>query len=276
MNDGLNRRYEKLKEIITSLGKVVVAFSGGVDSTFLLKVCMDSLGSVNVIAVNAVSPTYPERERNEAAELARSAAGRLITFAAAEMENPDFVANGPDRCYHCKTELFRTIREIARKEGFAHVLEGSNADDLSDYRPGQRACTEAGAISPLVDAGLSKEDIRALSKELGLPTHNKPAQACLASRIPYGMPVTIDRLRRIELSEAFIRDLGIAQVRVRHDGSTARIEVEEKDLSAILAYRDAIAEKLTALGFMYVSLDLQGYRAGSMNDEIVAEGDGLA
>lgn len=276
MNDGLNRRYEKLKEIIASLGKVAVAFSGGADSAFLLKVCMDSLGSVNVIAVNAVSPTYPEMERNEATELARSLGGRLITLDAAEMDNPRFIANGPDRCYHCKRELFKATRDVAWKEGCTHILEGSNTDDLSDYRPGRRACIEAGIMSPLIEAGLSKEDVRALSKELGLPTHDKPAQACLASRIPYGTPITTDRLKRIELSEAFIRDLGIAQVRVRHDGNTARIEVEERDLPAILEHRNAIAEKLTVFGFTYVSLDLRGYRTGSMNDDIGGEEGDLA
>lgn len=274
-NDGLSSRYEKLKEIIGSLGKAVVAFSGGVDSTFLLKECLDSLGDGNVIAVTAVSPTYPETERNEAGELARQLGGRLVILDALEMNNPDFVANKPDRCYHCKTELFKAIREVARKSGFSHILEGSNIDDLSDYRPGRRACVEAGTMSPLMEAGLSKADIRALSKERGLPTHDKPAQACLASRIPYGTPVTIDRLKRIELSEAFIRTLGLSQVRVRHDGNTARIEVQEKDLPAILEYRNVIAEKLMDLGFTYVALDLRGYRTGSMNDVIGEEENGL-
>lgn len=273
--DGLYGRYEKLKEIVGGLGKVVVAFSGGVDSTFLLKVCLDSLGDGNVIAVTAVSPTYPETERNEAGELARQLGGRLVILDATEMNNPDFVANKPDRCYHCKTELFKAIREAARKLGFSHILEGSNISDLSDYRPGRRACVEAGIMGPLTEAGLSKEDIRALSKEHGLPTHDKPAQACLASRIPYGTSITIDRLKRIELSEAFIRTLGLSQVRVRHDGNTARIEVEEKDLPAVLEYRNVIAQKLTGLGFTYVALDLRGYRTGSMNDAIDGEGNGL-
>ena len=273
--DGLYGRYEKLKEIVGGLGKVVVAFSGGVDSTFLLKVCLDSLGDGNVIAVTAVSPTYPETERNEADELARQLGGRLVILDATEMNNPDFVANKPDRCYHCKTELFKEIREVARKLGFSHILEGSNIDDLSDYRPGRRACVEAGIMSPLMEAGLSKADIRVLSKERGLPTHDKPAQACLASRIPYGIPITLDRLKRIELSEAFIGTFGLSQVRVRHDGNTARIEVEEKDLPTILEYRNVIAEKLAELGFTYVALDLRGYRTGSMNDAIGGEGNGF-
>ncbi len=269
--DGLNGRYENLKETVRALGKAAVSFSGGVDSTFLLKVCLDSLGAGNVIAVTAVSPTYPETERNEAGELARQLGGRLVILDATEMNNPDFVANKPDRCYHCKTELFKAIREVARKLGFSHIIEGSNIDDLSDYRPGRRACVEAGIMSPLMEAGLSKGDIRAISKDLGLATHNKPAQACLASRIPYGTAITIERLKRIELSEAFIKTLGVSQVRVRHHGNTARIEVEERDLPAVLESRDEIAEKLSIFGFTYVSLDLKGYRTGSMNDQIIKE-----
>jgi pyridinium-3,5-biscarboxylic acid mononucleotide sulfurtransferase len=272
---GLNARYERLKEIIRSLEKVAVAFSGGVDSTFLLKVSIDCLGSGNVIAVTAISPSYPEAEKSEASVLARSFGARLIVVDSAEMSVPDYIANNPDRCYHCKTELFKTIGDIIRKEGFTRILEGSNKDDLFDYRPGRKACLEAGTRSPLIEAGLSKDDIRQLSENLGLPTHNKPAQACLASRIPYGTPVTVDRLKRIELSEAYIRTLGISQVRVRHEGNTARIEVEEKDLPAILEYRDIVAEKLTELGFTYVALDLRGYRTGSMNDVIDGEGNGL-
>jgi pyridinium-3,5-biscarboxylic acid mononucleotide sulfurtransferase len=276
VENGLNTRYEKLKEIVRSLGKVAVAFSGGVDSTFLLKVSLDCLGKDNVIAVAAISPSYPEGEKSEALALARSIGSRLIMVDAAEMKNLAYIANNPDRCYHCKTELFAIVRDIIRKEGFTHILEGSNVDDLSDYRPGRKACLEAGARSPLMEARLSKDDIRELSKNLGLPTHKKPAQACLASRIPYGTPITVDRLKRIELSEAYIKALGISQVRVRHEGSTARIEVDPKDLSAVLEYRNEIADKLITLGFTYVSVDLKGYRTGSMNDEIGGGDNGLA
>jgi uncharacterized protein len=276
VENGLHARYEKLQGIIRSLKKVAVAFSGGVDSTFLLKVSLDCLGAENVIAVAAISPSYPEAEKSEALALARSFGVRLITVDAVEMDNPAYIANNPDRCYHCKTELFKTLWDVVRKEGFTHILEGSNVDDLSDYRPGRKACLEAGAKSPLMEAGLSKSDIRELSENLGLPTHNKPAQACLASRIPYYTPVTVDRLKRIELSEAYIRTLGISQVRVRHEGSTARIEVEPEDLPAVLEYRNEIADKLMNLGFTYVSVDLKGYRTGSMNDEIDRDEDGLA
>lgn len=271
----LNDKYEKLKDIVRSRGKAAIAFSGGVDSTFLLKVSLDVLGNRNVIAVTAVSPAYPEAERNGAGELARRLGARVIVIDASEMNNPDYVANNPDRCYHCKTELFRVMREAIRKEAFIHILEGSNSDDLSDYRPGRKACVEAGIVSPLMEAGLSKKDIRNLSKELGLPTHDKPAQACLASRIPYGTRITAEGLKRVELSEAFIRSLGISQVRVRHDGGTARIEVEQDDLSVVLGHKDIIAEQLVMFGFTYVSLDLRGYRTGSMNDGIDKEEDDL-
>ncbi len=272
---GLHTRYEKLQGIIRSLGKAAVAFSGGVDSTFLLKASLDCLGGENVVAVAAVSPSYPEAEKNEALALARSFGARLLVVNGVEMDNPAYIANNPDRCYHCKTELFKTIRDVITKEGFTHILEGSNVDDLEDFRPGRKACLEAGVQSPLLEAGLSKNDVRRLSEELGLPTHNKPAQACLASRIPYGTAITADRLKRVELSEAFIRSLGISQVRVRHEGNTARIEVEPNDLPTVLEYRNDIADKLAGFGFTYVSLDLKGYRTGSMNAPLNGNDDDL-
>ncbi len=262
----MNTRYEKLKGIIRSLGKAAVAFSGGADSTLLLKAGIDALGSENVLAVTAVWPLYPEAEATEAQELAASIGARLLLIEGDGMNNEVFTANNPDRCYQCKAGLFRTMREIVTNEGFRHILDGSNIDDLGDYRPGRQACIEAGVISPFIDAGLSKNDIRTISEELGLPTCDKPSQACLASRIPYGTEITVERLRRIEHSEAFIRALGVSQVRVRHHGNTARIEVEEKDLPVVLEYRNEIAQRLMLLGFAYVSLDLKGYRTGSMNN----------
>lgn len=269
--DGLKTRYEKLQEIIRSLGKAAVAFSGGVDSALLLKVSFDVLGSENVVAVTVVSPVHPEAERAEAVELARSMGARQLLANTAEMDNDRFVANDPDRCYHCKTGLFKTVRDIIKKEGFTHILEGSNVDDLADYRPGRLACREAGVRSPLTEAGLTKDNIRSISQELGLPTSTKPAEACLATRIPYGTAITVERLKRIELSEVFIKTLGVLQVRVRHHGNTARIEVDENDLPVVLECRNEIAEKLTEFGFTYVSLDLKGYRTGSMNDGMPKE-----
>lgn len=267
MEEQLERKYGDLRRSIGAMGKVAVTFSGGVDSTLLLKVCIDVLGSANVLALTGVSPIHPRDEGEEARALAAGLGVRMVAFDSTEMEDESFLANGLDRCYHCKTHLFGSVREIARREGYSLILEGSNADDINDFRPGRKACVEQGVKSPLLEAGLNKEEIRTLSRELGLKTHDKPAEACLSTRIPYGTAITVDRLRDIERAEAFIKDLGISQVRVRHHGSAARIEVEEKDLPHVIEQRNPIAEKLMDIGFTYVALDLRGYRRGSMNEE---------
>jgi uncharacterized protein len=266
ISETVRRKYQVLRGSIASMGRVAVTFSGGVDSTLLLKVCIDALGRENVLALTGVSPTYPRAERMEAEAMAADMGARIVMFDSTEMEDKDFVANGRDRCYHCKTRLFRTVRDIARGEGYSLILEGSNADDLNDFRPGRKACLEQDIRSPLLGAGLTKEEIRELSRELGLTTHDKPAQACLSSRIPYGTAITVRRLEEVEQAEAFIKSLGISQVRVRHHGSTARIEVGESDLPFILEERNRIAEELNRIGFAYVALDLRGYRTGSMNE----------
>jgi len=266
IDERLERKYDDLKSRVRSMERVAVTFSGGVDSTLLLKVSIDVLGSGNVLALTAVSPTYPRAEREDAKTLAADMGARLIMFDSTEMEDENFLANTRERCYHCKTSLFKTVRDIAGREGYVFILEGSNADDLKDFRPGRRACLELDVRSPLLDAGLTKEEIRTLSRKLGLKTCEKPAQACLASRIPYGTAITVGRLEDIERAEAFIKGLGIAQVRVRHHGSTARIEVEENDFPLVLDHRNEIAEELMGIGFIYVSLDLHGYRTGSMNE----------
>ena len=264
----LQGKYDALQRSIGALKKVLVAFSGGVDSTFLLKTCIDVLGRENVLAFTGLSPTYPHSEKEEAQKVAASMGVRTVTVNSSEMEDENFLMNTPERCYHCKSHLFTSAWEIAREEGCFFVLEGSNVDDLKDFRPGRKACTELDVKSPLLEAGLTKDEIRILSRKLGLATHNKPAQACLSSRIPYGVPITLERLGSIERSEAFLRALGMSQVRVRHHGNIARIEVEEKDFPIILKNRDQIATELERSGFTYITLDLHGYRTGSMNETI--------
>jgi uncharacterized protein len=242
-----------------------VAFSGGVDSTFLLKVCVDVLGRENVLAFIGLSPTCPEREIAEAKSLSGLIGVDCVTAETSEMEDPRFIENNTTRCYFCKTHLFVKAREIAEQRGFIHVVEGSNVDDINDFRPGRKACSEQGVKSPLLEAGLTKGEIRELSETLALPTHDKPSFACLSSRVPYGTAIDAATLKRIERSEDFIQSLGIRQVRVRCYGNVARIEVLDKDFDAVMANRDKITEVLNQYGFLYVTLDLKGYRTGSMN-----------
>jgi pyridinium-3,5-biscarboxylic acid mononucleotide sulfurtransferase len=262
-------KYEELKAILKGLGRVVVCYSGGVDSTLLLKVSVDALGKENVLALIARSETYPEREIEEAKDFAMTLGVRYEAIETNEMEDACFVENTPDRCYHCKHHLFGDARKIAEEKGFAHVVEGSNVDDQGDYRPGRRAGLELEIVSPLLKANLNKKEIRALSRELGLPTHDKPSLACLSSRIPYGTKIEGDVLKRIGRSEDFIRDLGIRQVRVRFHDQVARIEVAEEDFDRVMACKDEIAEALKKFGFLYITLDLKGYRTGSMNEGLV-------
>jgi uncharacterized protein len=259
------QKYSRLRAIIKALQKVVVAFSGGVDSTLLLKVCLDVLGSQNVVAFTGLSPTCPEREIAEARKLAALIGVELVAAETAEMDDPRFIANTTSRCYFCKTHLFVKAREIAVQRGFIHVVEGSNVDDMDDFRPGRKACSEQGVKSPLLESGLTKTEIRELSKMLALPTHDKPSFACLSSRVPYGTAIDETILKRIECAEDFIQGLGIRQVRVRYHDNIARIEVLDKDFDAIMAQRDKITKALKHYGFHYVVLDLKGYRTGSMH-----------
>lgn len=260
------RKLKKLKEIIWSLNRVVVAFSGGVDSTFLLKVCLDVLGRENVLAFIGASPIHPERETQDAVNIARELGVEFVVVSTSEMENTNFTSNTRERCYHCKSGLIDQIKGDAKSRGIIHIVEGSNLDDEKDFRPGSRAVAEKGIMSPLRAAGLTKQEIRDLSGILNLPTHDKPSFACLASRIPYGTTITKDILKKIELSEEFIKSLGLKQARVRYHGHIARIEVEDTDVSTVIERRSEINEHLNALGFTYVSLDLKGYRTGSMNE----------
>jgi uncharacterized protein len=267
--DNAHTRLVRLQEILRGMGSVLIAYSGGVDSTFLMKVAADALGR-NVLAVTAVSPTYPQEEHDRACALARSLGVRHTSIFTDELADPTFASNPPDRCYHCKRELFRKLREIAAREGLKVIADASNTDDLSDFRPGRKAAVEAGIRSPLIEAGLNKNDIRLLSKEMGLETWDKPSAACLASRLPYGEEITPAKLQRVDAAEKLLRDLGFGQVRVRSHGDLARIEVEPDSVARLASpeTRAAVTVELKKLGFTYVTLDLLGYRTGSLNEAL--------
>ena len=268
----LKDRYQKLKDLLTDYETALIAFSGGVDSTLLLKVARDVLGPERVIALTATSPTYPSHEFNESVALAKQLGVRQIVVESNELEIPGFADNPPKRCYHCKKELFEICLQKAKALGFNQVLDGSNLDDLDDYRPGREAAKELRICSPLLEADLSKEDIRALSREAGLSTAEKQPFACLASRFPYGTQITAERLKQIDRCESFLRARGFHTFRVRYHGDVARIEVTLDELPRITddVIRTELLAEFKAAGFTYVALDLEGYRTGSMN-----EGDAL-
>jgi uncharacterized protein len=259
-------KLNNLKKILTEMKKVLIAYSGGVDSTFLLKVATEVLGN-NVVAVTALSETYPEDEIKEARKIAKEIGVKHIIIRTEELKNPEFSENPPERCYYCKKELFSKLKEIAKKEKIEFVLDGSNYDDLDDYRPGLKAVQEFGIRSPLREAKLTKADIRQLSKKMKLQTWDKPALACLASRFPPYVKITEEDLKRIDKAENFIKSLGFKQIRLRHHYPIARLEFSLEDFPRILnkKNRDAIVRKLKELGYLYVTLDLEGYKTGSLN-----------
>ncbi len=267
----VEEKYKKLQDLIRGYGKLLVAYSGGVDSTFLLKVAADVLGG-NALGIIGVSPSLPRRELEEALEIARKFRLPCHQLRTEEMEDENYARNPANRCYYCKRELFGKMVAYARRHGYPFIADGTNFDDTGDYRPGQEAARELQVVSPLKDAGLGKTDIRRISHSLGLPTWDKPAYACLSSRFPTGLPITEQALRQVEQAEDVLFALGFRQLRVRHHRQIARIEVGSEEIARFLnpEVRREVAERLREIGYQFVTLDLAGYRQGSLNQLIPA------
>lgn len=260
-------KLERLQTLLCDLESVAVAYSGGVDSTLVLRVAHDALGD-RAIALTAISPSLPEHERLEAEAIAQEIGVRHVPLETRETEDPRYIANAPDRCFFCKDEVYGRLVDFARREGYRHLVDGTNADDAGDHRPGRAAARKHGVRSPLEEVGLAKSEVREAARRLGLSNWDKPAAACLASRVPYGSPITEHMLSQVERAESALKRMGFGQLRVRHHDRIARIEVDPAEFESVLARREEIVERLTDIGFAYVSLDLAGFRSGSMNEAL--------
>ena len=269
----LEEKYNLLQNMLKTYGKVVIAYSGGVDSTFLLKAVVDALGAENVLACIGISPSLAESQKNQALEMAKIIGVRVRQIQLDELDDAGYSANKADRCFHCKSHLYELLTKIAKDEEIEAILCGCNFDDKDDFRPGNRAARVFSVHSPLMEAGLTKDDIRELSRQLNLATADVPASPCLASRISYGLGITEQRLKQVEEAEDYLRSLGFVEFRVRHHGDMARIEVPASQIEKIISQqtRTKIIEKLKELGFKYVTVDLQGFRSGSLNEALTQE-----
>jgi uncharacterized protein len=269
----IDEKYNQLARILKKLGKVIVAYSGGVDSTFLLKACVETIGSENVSACIAAGPSLPKSQYDKALEMAKDIGVNVETVASAELTDPAYSANKADRCFHCKSHLYKILNNLAKEKGFDNVVCGSNLDDFDDFRPGNRAAKVFNVKYPLAEAKLTKSDIRQLSRKLNLPTADVPASPCLASRISYGMEITEQKLKQVEDAEEFLKGLGFVEFRLRHHDKVARIEVRKSDIAKIIEepVRQKVVEKLKSLGFKFITIDLEGFRSGSLNELLSEE-----